>query len=171
MPEDFNVLRAVSKKLVQTHFQHGWQFRIEVIDWQSIELLGRPDDFDLYVKDVTYCPTEVEVEPIKVGASTITYPTGAGPVVISMTMRDNEDHRISNWFNALVARILNSDGTVNLPADYLLRWSRYTLLADGGEVQTAGWDAFPMKLGDVTESVDAQGFLEFPIQFQQFRSL
>jgi hypothetical protein len=172
MAEDFNKLKIIYKKMVGTHFQHGWQFKIEVVDWQNLgSIIDMPEDFDLYVKDVTYCPLEVEVEPIKVGTSTLTYPIGSGPMVISMTMRDHEDQRIYRWFNSLVNKILNPNGTVNLPKDYLLEWRRYTLMSDGSEVQTGKWNAYPLKLGDVTETVMPGGFLEFPIQFQQFRSV
>ena len=119
--EDWNALRAWNKKAVSTHFIHGCQFRIEVVDWLSFSELGKPEDFDLFVKDITYSPIEVEVEAIKVGASTLTFPIGAAPVMISMTMRDHEDMRIYKWFDRITDKVLNRDCTVNLPSEYMLR--------------------------------------------------
>ena len=95
-----------------------------------------------------------------------------------MTMRDHEDERIYNWFNAWAGTVANGDGTVNLPKapdnkGYLRKWRRYQLIKDAKgfkEDMTREWEVYPTQLGDVTESREEQGFLEFPIQFIQFRS-
>ena len=180
MAEDFNGislisrLRDTARNLVDTHFQHGFDWRIEID--------GAPKDFELYAKDFTYCPIEVMTETMNVGIQQLTWPNSAGPVGVSMTMRDHEDRRIYNWFARLVAGeeirdaagnitgnrgMFNKDGTVNLPAEYVFDVRRYSR---GKEEPTDVWRMYPTKIGDITESVDQQGFLEFPITFMQFRS-
>jgi len=163
MTEDFNKLRAVALRMLHTPYRHPWQFRVEPDGYPH-------DDFDLYVKEITYGPTEIETEQEKAGVQAMTYPTGVMPVSISMTVRDHEDRRVSKWFAGRVALMVNADGTVNLPIDYVLKLRRFSLLHDGGEEETDAWEVIPTQLGDVTESKDGEGLLEFPITFIQFRS-
>ena len=164
MQEDFNQLRLITKQLVHTPFQEGWQFRLDIID-DSV-----PKDMDIYVKDITFGPIEIETETIKAGMQTLTFPSGTGPVGLSMTMRDNQDRRIYDWFTAWSMAMVNDDGTVNLPygkGGYVKEVERVNLLDD---LVQDRWFMFPTKLGDITESVDSEGHLEFPISFIQFRS-
>jgi hypothetical protein len=160
---DFNKQRLTTKTLVKTPFQRGWQFRIE--------LSNQPSEFDLFVKDVTFAPIEIETESIKAGSHTLTFPVSAAPVSISMTMRDHTDERIYKWFDGLSKKVLNEDGTVNLPKDYCINWKRFIVLEDGSEMKSdMAWQVYPTKLGDITESRDDDGFKEFPITFMQFRA-
>ncbi len=161
MEEDLNQLRIVNRQLVRTPFQEGWQFRLDIDDENS------PDDVDIYVKDITYGPIEIETETLKAGMQTLTYPSGTAPVGLSMTMRDNQDRRIYDWFRDWCNAMVNADGTVNLPIQYVRKAERINLLTDDIEDT---WLMFPTKLGDITEAVDSEGFLEFPISFIQFRS-
>jgi len=161
MQEDFNQLRLIAKQLVQTPFQEGWQFRLDIDDENS------PDDLDIYVKDITYGSIEIETEAVKAGIQTMTYPTGTAPVGLSMTMRDNQDRRVYDWFTKWCQKVVNKDGTVNLPGEYVRKVERVCLLTD--DIQDT-WLMFPTKLGDITEAVDSEGFLEFPVAFIQFRS-
>lgn len=163
MSEDFNHLRTTALKILRTTFREPWQFRLEVEGYPH-------DDFDLYVKDVTYGPTEIETEPENVGTQVLTYPSRANPVTITMTVRDHEDRRVSKWFESRVAKMINEDGTVNLPIDYVLQIRRLSMKHDGGEEETDVWEVIPTQLGDVTEAKDGEGLLEFPITFIQFRS-
>ena len=158
-------LKGIVKKMVHTHFREPWQFRIEVDGYPTHQ------DFDIYVREITYGPTEIETEQEKVGIGVLTYPSGAMPVTVSMIMRDNEERWVSDWFNELVKKVVNDDGTVNLPHDYCVRMRRFSLRHGAGDKQTDEWLVYPTQLGDVTESKDGEGVLEFPITFVQFRSI
>ena len=160
--KDFNNLRLIAKKLVKTPFQQSWQYRVQIT--------GQPEDFDIYVKDITYGPIEIETEAEKAGHTTITWPSGTAPVSISMTMRDHEDQRVRNFIAKLAAKVTNPDGTVNLPIDYLVDWQRFSLLSDNTEKETDSWKVYPTQLGDVTEAREEPGFLEFPVTLIQFRT-
>lgn len=165
MEEDFNYLRSVAKRLVKTEFKFPWQFKLDIE--------GAPDDLDIYVKDISYGPTQIENEPIKVGGTTITYPTGSAPVSLSMTVRDNEDERIADWFDDWAELVVHEDGTVGLPYGsdgYVKKVKRIFVDADGSEEERDEWEMFPVQRGDVTESREGQGFLEFAVTFIQFRS-
>lgn len=158
--EDFNQLKLMVKQLVRTPFQEGWQFRLDID--------GAPKDFDIYVKEIGYSPIEIETETVKAGMQTLTYPAGTAPVTLSMTIRDNQDRRIYDWFTAWAKKVVNNDGTVNLPSQYCKKVKRINLVND---LIKDTWLMYPIKAGDITESTDSQGFLEFPLTYVQFRSL
>lgn len=153
------------RRLVRTEFKFSWQFKIEIE--------GQPSDLDIYVKDITYGPTEISNEAIKVGSRALTFPTQAQPVSLSMTVRDNIDERVSKFFDSLASQTVNPDGTVNLPFGangYVKKVTRYNLQEDGTEKLMDTWHMFAVQRGDVTESREDANFLEFPITFIQFRS-
>ncbi|WP_028325819.1 hypothetical protein [Desulfatirhabdium butyrativorans] len=164
MVEDFNKLRLLAKQLVQTDFRQNWQFRIEI----SNAKVSVPEDFDLYVKDLSYDPIEIETETEKLGAHTFVWPTAAATVTVSMTMRDNVDQRIYRWFANLTALIVDaSTGLVRLSKDCSLNLTRYAIQPDLSEREADTWECIPTKLGQVTESRSDPGHLEFPITFAQ----
>jgi len=165
MAEDFNKLRGISKRLVENHFREPWQFRVEIDEYPY-----PTNDFDMYVREISYTPIEVETDVVKAGMQTLTYPSGTAPVTVTLMMRDHEDRRVSKWFTELIKKVVNSDGTVNLPADYCVNFRRYSLLEDNTEEETDKWLVYPTQLGEVTEATDGENLLEFPITFIQFRS-
>ena len=92
---------------------------------------------------------------------------------LSMTMRDHVDRRVSKWFDEWVGKIVNPDGTVNLPYGangYVKKVKSYALKEDGSEELENTWGMYAETRGDVTMTVEGDGFLEFPCIFQQFRT-
>ncbi len=156
-------LYKIARKLVRTDFVEPWDFRL---------LIGG-GELDLFIKDMSFGPVEIETEAIKAGAVTLTYPEGTSPTAISLTVRDHLDRRIYKWFTEWKKKVVNSDGTFNLPMGkngYLRKAELYSLTAKYEEDPLDSWWVFPQKMGDITQSVDAQGFLEFPLTFIQFNS-
>jgi hypothetical protein len=165
MAEDFNKLRMLAQRVAKTQFQESAMFRLEIE--------GEPEDFDVYVKDISYSPVELTNEPIKLGGKTINYPTGLEPVTLSLTVRENPERDISVFFNQLANSVINANGTFNLPYGedgYVKQYRLYTVWENGDEELTHTWDMYPMQCGEVTESRDEPGVLEFPLTFIQFRS-
>jgi len=170
MAEDFNRLKRISRRLVHAPFQHPWEFRLE-ISGMAESLSRRTDgvsDFDLLVKDISYGSITIETEVIKAGGITLTFPVGTEPVTMTMTIRDFKTRPFYRWFrDEWVPLVVNPDGTFNLPTQYLKKVSRISL-SDPKDIET--WYMLPTKIGDVTESVEADGFLETPVTMIQFRS-
>lgn len=182
--EDFNRLRLIQKAMKDADYLHPWEWRVDIIlpNGMSIpehtELFrkiggGSGSDadtsfFDLYAKDVSFGPVTIENEPVKAGAITFTYPTASAPVSITMTMRDRKDRVVYDWLKALAKKVLNDDGTVNLPSTYLIQM-RLINLSDS--TTTDEWLVYPTDMGEITLSVDTEGLTEFPVKFMQFRSL
>lgn len=178
MVDDFNKLRMIAKRLVAAPFQEPWQWKVEIdgLPDNLLNVRNGVSTFDLLAKDISYSPIEIETEAIKAGSITLTFPSGTQPVIITMTMRDLQDERLKKWFigwsrgKGEVPGVANADGTFNLPfgRDGYLRELRRISLVDPEDVQK--WMVFPQKLGEITESVESPGFLEFPISFVQFRT-
>lgn len=169
MAKDLNKQRMMVKRLVGTNFQKAWQFRLEIEK--------QPLDFDLFVKDVTYGPIEIEYEPMLVGVNQLQLPTGVQPVSISMTVRDHDDERIHKWFAEWSALVAPGDGTVNPPMHpefgWLREWKKHSLVRDSvgfSEVLSETYVVAPVQLGDVTQAYSEHGFKEFPITVIQYRS-
>lgn len=163
MAEDINIIRLKSRTLVKTPFHLSWQYRIEIDGYSK-----GADDFDLFVKDISYTPVEIETDPIPAGFHVITFPSGAQPVVVSMTMRDHQDRRVYNFCNEWAGKIINKDGTVNLPLEYIKKFTRYNILDDSTEVKTDTWEVFLTQIGEISESREEPGIMEFPITLMQF---
>lgn len=155
-------MKQISKQMVQTKFKEGWQFRVEVE--------GAPADWDLYCKEISQTPIELEVEAKRVGAHYLSYLTGAQPVGLSLTMRDNEDGRIYNWFEEWVGEVVYPDGTWGLPIDYLRTLKIFARRQDGSEYLRQELRVQPLTIGEMTESVERSGsLLEFPVTVVEFR--
>lgn len=162
MPEDFSRLRMLVKRLVHTEFQEQWQFRLEIE--------GEPADFDLYVKDISYGPSDVKTEEDECGSISMTWPTGINPVKISATVRDNVDQRVSRFFDAWCRKAAHPDGTVGLPygADGYVRKVKKYIVTDDGEQLEGVWEMFAVTRGDISQSRDTLSeFLEFPVVMVQ----
>lgn len=169
MSEDFDTLRRLVAKMIRTNYRHGWQFRIELLPPTSLAV-ALPEDFDIYVKDVTYDPIEIETEVEKIGGHTFTWPIAVSPTTITMTVRDNVDQRIYKWFQKLTANIIATDGTVKNVDQIEMELTKYVLTANGEDGESETWWVIPTKLGEITESRAECGDIEFPIVFVQNRT-
>jgi len=166
--EDFNKLRLLARQIIKTDFRHGWQFRVEIVSGHSAD---PPSDFDIYVKDITYDPIEIETETEKIAGHTFTWPVASAPVTVSMTMRDNVDERIRKWFEGLTDIIVNKDGTVSLIKKIEIELKRYALGADGSDQGDPDiLRVIPTKLGGITESREDGNNIEYPIVFVQHKT-
>jgi len=181
-PEDLKKRRMIARSCVRTHFVEPWQFRIEVDGMKDLapklaETDGPVTVFDYLVKGVGFGPTEFETEPVQAGAAIFTYPKSSQPVVVTMTVRDTADRLLYNWFNVWAGKVLYSaddkvwDGTFNLPASYVKQLTIHALHDDTNASVLWSGHVYPQKMGDIEHSVDGEGFLEFPVVFQQFATL
>ena len=153
--------RRIIKKLVETPFQQGWQFRVDVD--------SMPADFDIYVKDITHGGLTIEFDSKQIGAQTFNMPTHKTAGKVTVTVRDHEDGRIEDWFRSQADKVLNKDGTVNLPPKYLFKMRFYRLMSNGSERLAHEWLVSAAEYGEVPMSREGTGqFVSFPMSFQKF---
>lgn len=153
------------KKLMDTPFRQGWQFRVEVD--------GQPADFEIYVKDISYGGLTLEYESKTVGAQTFNYPDHKTAGDVTLTVRDHLDGRVENWFYGLAAKVVNQNGTVNLPPEYLFVMRLYRVLDERGNEQLEKeWLVSAAECGEHTMAMEqVTEFLTFPLVFKKFKAL
>lgn len=166
IPEDFNKLRQINKKLVQTEFVQEWNFRLEID--------GQPPDFDLYIKNLSYSGFETGTDEEKYGSGTYTWPTTDQPARISFTARDSYDLRIATFIHGWSDQVTNKNGTVGLPfgLDGYVRKARiYHIQTSGAEVPLYDIMCYPIQYGECTRSHENPQFMEMPVTMVLFSTL
>lgn len=151
------------KRLVETPFQQGWQWMIEVDDG--------PDNFEIYVKDIEYGGGSMDADVTNIGGGSIGKPTSSNAGEVTMTVRDDAKRQVRNWFDKQLAKVKNKDGTVNLPKDYVFTMKVYLLDEDGKKTLSDTMRVFAVKCS-VSLNYDSQGdFIAYPMTFQKFSTL
>ena len=179
LADDFKKRRLISHGLVRTHFAEPWQFRVQFDGAKDFlpELFKNDGShhsiFDYLAKDVSFGPVDIACEPTEAGGTVFTFPKSSQPVVVSMTVRDTADRKLYKWFTAWSKLVVNDDGTFNVPYFYVRDLIVKTYQDDDGGSEEVLWSGgvYPQKMGDIQMAVDGEGFTEFPITFQQFRSM
>lgn len=165
-PEDFNQLRNINKKLVRTEFVQEWNFRLEIE--------GQPDEFDLYIKDISHGGFEVAADEEKYGAATFSWPVSQNPMRISFTARDNYDLRVSTFLHNWYRKAIINQGVVGLPFGndgYVKKTAIYHIKSSGEEVKVYNILSYPIQCGDVTRSHENNQFMEMPVTLVHFSTL
>ncbi|MCV6588715.1 MAG: hypothetical protein OIF57_06760 [Marinobacterium sp.] len=157
------LLRQTVHRASKIHFQHSWQFRLEIE--------GQPSDWDIYCKEISQQPWDIETDQINAGASPVSYPVRSNPVTLSTTVRDNEDGEVWDFFDGLAKKMVNKDGTWNPPVKYVIKVKIYRRLSNGSERLRQEMRMIPLSLGELIETVEETGTVqEFPLTFIEFRA-
>ncbi len=83
-----------------------------------------------------------------------------------MMVRDTVDGLVLDWFKTAKSRVINPDGTGNIPSKYLLNVRIYRLLSSGLTKLENEMTVFPVTTGDVTYARDqVTEFKSFPMTF------
>jgi hypothetical protein len=161
-------LKGLANKLVHTKFQMGWQWVLEF----SGKGINPPSDFEIYAKSVEHGGATLEYEEKQIGANTINSPTHKTAGTITLIIRDNEDGRCEKFFAELIKRVVNDDGTVNLPAEYLFSLRMYRLMDDDRKELYRDWMVSIAEYGSFTRSNEEVGqFVTYPAIFKKYQAL
>lgn len=79
------------------------------------------ESFNLLASDVEYSPSTVTAEKRKVGGATVDSVQSSEPTDLSITIMDNADGFLKNWFNSHVFAAAHTDGTIGYPSDYAIK--------------------------------------------------
>lgn len=156
------------KYLVGHHLQiaqkRSWDFKVEISG-----PLPPPDNVEFFIREVTHSPTTYQEQSIELPTLHYNLPKHRDHVHINLTMRDNQNEEVARWVDQCASLVMNDDGTVNLPKDYLFEFQRFHWVEETYQAKDL-WQVWFQERGEVTESYVEQGFLEFPVQLIQFRS-
>lgn len=178
--QNLNAARyGVFERLQSTAFQQQWQWVLEIKQKPGArEISPMPNNFAIFVKDISYGAIEIDTEAKNVGGGVLTLPTRAQPVAMSMTIRDNQEGVMFDYFQTWAGQVVSDNGTVSVAQEYLRTCSRYQLVeTSGGQLQKKdspgrSWDMFPTVVGDISETIeDRTGLLEFPVTCMQSYSI
>lgn len=158
--------KAVTNSFMTKPWRQGWQWRVE------FEGGNAPQDFDIYVKDIDYGEGSIDVDTFQVGCGSIAQPTFSSASEITMTVRDDQNNTMSDWFDERLAKVKNKDGTINIPVDYVIQLKIFDLDDDGSKTLRKVYQVFPTKKGNVSLSRESSNTIKsFPIIFQKFMSV
>lgn len=160
----YDLRRRAYKRHKGQNYTEGWQFKVVVPDSNI--------DFDLYAKDISYGAVEITTTEKVVGANVMTSPDNAAPVILGVTIRDNETASFADWFDKQADKIFNKDGTKNLPYTYEFTIEIHTILKSGKTELRESWVVFTTLRGDRTDSIDELGaYVTYPVSFTQANSI
>lgn len=161
-------LRTVADRLMQTKFQHGWQWVVEF----SGNGVNPPPDFEIYAKSIEHGGATIEYEEKQIGANQINSPIYKTVGSITLMIRDREDGVCEAFFKKLSERVVNYDGTVNLPAQYLFTMKMYRIMDNDQRVLDKTWTVSMGEYGSFTRSnEEVNSFVTFPAVFKKYQAL
>ncbi len=164
-----SVLRSIQSKALAKKYRPNKKFKLEID--------GAPGDLDYYVVDMSHTPIESATTEITYGFKKMTFPDQSQPVELTVTFRDSDDEKITDWLKDWHSKIDNGDGTMNPPSRFLKKGKRY-IVEDAGSCGSSSyvetlkdeWMMFPFRVGEKTETREEGGPLTFPVSFMTFRS-
>ncbi|PHM51917.1 phage tail protein [Xenorhabdus hominickii] len=155
--------KSIVHSALRIRYAQGWQWAIEADGLNGL---------DMFAKDITYDSITIETEAKQIGAVVFNKPTHREAGTITITVRDSEEGAIARWFDERANRVTNSDGTVNLPAQYAMGIRLYRVMQNGGLDLESEFDVFPVSRGETTRSRDqVTEFLAYPLTFIKTSSI
>jgi len=87
----------------------------------KIEVEGGGKLFQLLTTDITFSPVTIPSERHQIGSASLDSVKTTENVEMRITVFDNKKGEIKRWFDKTSAKVAHSDGTVGLPAEYLVK--------------------------------------------------
>ncbi|WP_241612936.1 phage tail protein [Rosenbergiella epipactidis] len=154
--------KSIVAQAMRIRYAQGWQWNIEIEGFAGL---------DMYVKDITYGFGNIETENAIIGSVEFNKPTHATAGTLTVTVRDNEKREVRNWFLERKRRVTNSDGTLNLPRQYLMKARIYSVDQEGKQTLLETVDVFPTQFGEVSFARDQiTEFSYYPLTFMRYSS-
>lgn len=172
-----NILKQSVSRHVETRFKRAYDWKVVFRPVSGVSMPEFPD-LDVFIREHSYGPTEIEMDEIDIGSIVRNFPRKAMPVTSTVTIRDDQHETVGAWLDSIAARMVNRDGTQNLPYDpekgWVLIMDRYRIIYDREDEMTfelaSSMEVVFRQRGDVDESYSELGFLAYPAVFVQFRS-
>lgn len=160
------------RKLVETPFQQGWDFRVEFVIPTSNPASSKiPANFDVYVKGINHGGFTIDYESKKIGAGNINSVVSKSAGSVRMTMRDNKSGEVETLLRALAKSVINDDMTVNLPSEYMFKVKLYRPDNNDNEFMAHEWKVSAEEMGELDRSHDkVTDNLSFEVAFKKYRS-
>lgn len=164
-------LKSIYKNVKETPFQQGWEFRAEIkIPSENTNSGLRIPDLYIYMKSFVHGGYTIDYESKRVGTAHFNTPISKSAGSVSCTVRDNRNGDVEQFFRKL-QNVVNPDGTVNMPYEYLFKVLLYRPNDEGEDVLRHEWLVSAESMGEVTRSHDqVSEFVSFEMSFKKYRS-
>lgn len=127
--------------------------------------------FDLLAMDVSYS-VSLQADHQQVGGGFIDKPTGISPAELSITTLDDQAGTIKRWFDAKQAQVAHGDGTMGLPAEYLVTIEVVHAVASDQVANSLRAYSYKKRYRANTRSAELsrrdQGLAELQLNFSEF---
>ncbi|MGW8422780.1 hypothetical protein [Comamonas sp. HJ-2] len=127
--------------------------------------------FDLLAMDVNYS-VSLQGDHQQIGSGFIDKPTGISPAELSITTMDDQAGTIKRWFDGKQAQVAHIDGTMGLPAEYLVTIEVVHAVASEQVANSLRAYSYTKRYRANSRSIDLsrrdQGLAEVQLNFTQF---
>jgi hypothetical protein len=127
--------------------------------------------FDLLAMDVNYS-VSLQGDHQQIGSGFIDKPTGISPTELSITTMDDQAGTIKRWFDGKQAQVAHIDGTMGLPAEYLVTIEVVHAVASEQVANSLRAYSYTKRYRANSRSIDLsrrdQGLAEVQLNFTQF---
>lgn len=126
--------------------------------------------FNIFVTDVEYSPWTITGDKRRIGAATADSVGGFEAVEMRITTLDDTVGSIKSWFDYKASLVVNSDGTVGVPRDYLVKVRVLHAFITDGSNQNGYEDEYLMRAVGETVSLSRRedNMQEIQMTFTQF---
>lgn len=164
-------LKTLYKKVAETPFQQGWEFRAEItIPSENVNSGIAIPDLSIYMKSFTHGGYTIDYESKRIGTAHINTPTSKSAGSVSCMVRDNRNGDVEAFFRKL-QNVVNSDGTVNLPYQYLFKIAFFRPNDSGEDVLHHEWTVSAESMGEFARSYEqVSEYTSFEMSFKKYRS-
>lgn len=152
----------IIQSLILLDKQPGWEF--------AIDIEGAPDELGTLAKDLEYEPITINVEEMNYGAQQFTMPVNQERVTINVTLRDTKDKKLYKWCKEIAAKVVHSDGTFGIPAEYVRRVTIFSLTNKEEDKSPDEYYMIFTNVGSLNRDRASKDFFEFPITITQFKT-
>lgn len=166
-----SALKSLYKRTKETPFQQGWEFRIEVeIPTENLNSGLSMPDLAIYMKSFTHGGYTIDYTSHQIGTANINTPESKSAGSVSCVVRDNRNGDVEAFFRKL-QNVVNTDGTVNLPPEYLFYIKLYRPDDEGNDSLRAKWYVSAESMGEIARAYSQNSeFTSFELSFKKYRS-
>lgn len=138
----------------------------------EVEIDGQPDNLSLFAREVSYGKGTIESESINIRTGDINIPNKRTAGSVTVVFNDDEDGTASEFISSLQAKVFNTDGTQNLPVDYLFKLRIYRLKDNGDKRLDGEWSVYVEENSDYNGNNDSRTELgTFSVTFKKYKSI
>ncbi|MCG7545434.1 hypothetical protein MHM93_14730 [Pseudoalteromonas sp. MM17-2] len=164
--------RSFYEKLQSVLFLGRWEFRAEIeIPPGHIKKGLKVPDMAIYMRTFSHGGYTIEYESRKAGSAHFNSVVSKSASSVRFEVRDDNQGTIENFLHELKDSVINKDGTVNLPPEYLFKIKLYRPTSSGEERLAHEWNVSAEEVGSLdSDHSSVNEFLSFEVAFKKYRS-